>query len=722
MNDTNDFADIHEIFLEECAENLDVLEAGLLELKTGITDLDLLNNIFRAAHSIKGGAATFGFIPISEFTHHMETLLDEMRNENLQPSSESVHILLSCVDVLRVMMEESNGGAAVEQSKIENHINQLRQIGVGVTKNEEQVTSQLPTGLPTGLLPTELEQVDAFQRVWAIRFKPKPHLLETGNDPLNLFHELEKLGTLTVKAKTGKVPDIEMIDPHQCFIHWELKLIGEVSEDQIAEVFDWVEFDCELEIKAEDGIRELSPEIETINAKVQRSELNPGTSAKENECKQGELVNSATVTVEASSSKQAKPNPEAGSIRVSTHKIDQLIDLVGELVITQSMLRRFGEEASEVDQDALRDSVSELLRNTRQLQESVMMIRMLPISFCFARFPRLVHDMSAKLGKKINLEMVGENTEVDKTVLEKISDPLVHLVRNALDHGIESPNDRLAAGKDQTGTITLKAFHEGANVVLQIIDDGAGLNRTRILAKAIEKGIVSETEELTDEQIDQLIFKPGFSTAEAVSDVSGRGVGMDVVRRNIVQLSGRVDVKSVPGQGSVLTISLPLTLAILEGQLIRVGNQIFIISLLSIIETVSVDHSLVNNIAGDADVYRLRGEHIPIIHLSDFAELPADRPGADRLLVIVEGEGQRVGILVDELLGQQQVVIKSLEKNFRAVPGVTGATILGDGTVALIIDTPGLIKKYLSGDWQVKSLLSAKKRQFSDDFVVNGHN
>jgi len=721
MNDTNDFADIHEIFLEECAENLDVLEAGLLELKTGVTDLDLLNNIFRAAHSIKGGAATFGFIPISEFTHHMETLLDEMRNENLQPSSESGHILLSCVDVLRAMMEESSGGVAVEQANIEKHINQLKQIGIGVTQNEARTTSKLSAEASTEV-STELAQVGAFQRVWSIRFKPKPHLLETGNDPLNLFQELEKLGALTVKAKTGKVPDIEMIDPHQCFIHWELKLIGEVSEDQIAEVFDWVEFDCELEIKAEDGIRELNSDIETINAKVQASQLMPGTSTKENEGKEDEVANSATVTVEAPSSKQAKPNPEAGSIRVSTHKIDQLIDLVGELVITQSMLRRFGEEASEVDQEALRDSVSELLRNTRQLQESVMMIRMLPISFCFARFPRLVHDMSAKLGKKINLEMVGENTEVDKTVLEKISDPLVHLVRNALDHGIESPNDRLAAGKNQTGTITLKAFHEGANVVLQIIDDGAGLNRTRILAKAIEKGIVSESEELTDEQIDQLIFKPGFSTAEAVSDVSGRGVGMDVVRRNIVQLSGRVDVKSVPGQGSILTISLPLTLAILEGQLIRVGNQIFIISLLSIIETVSVDHSLVNNIAGDADVYRLRGEHIPIIHLSDYAELPADRPGADRLLVIVEGEGQRVGILVDELLGQQQVVIKSLEKNFRAVPGVTGATILGDGTVALIIDTPGLLKKYLSGDWQIKSLLSAKKRPFSDDFVVNGHN
>lgn len=706
MTDANDFSEIHEVFLEECAENLDVLEAGLLDLKSGVTDLDLLNNIFRAAHSIKGGAATFGFKPISEFTHHMETVLDEMRNERLAASTEISHVLLACVDVQRAMMDEANGGAVVDLQVIADHVAKLQAVG-GAPAESEAVEAPA-TPISDEAANESAASPAAGPKQWAIKFKPKSHMLETGNDPINLFQELEKLGELTVKAKTGKVPDIETLSPHECFLHWELKLLANVTENQIAEVFDWVEFDCELEI-SEIEAPEAKTTIDAINAAVQTVQEQAKEQASAAAAPVAPALPAKAATPAPAAKQANKPNGDAGSIRVSTHKIDQLIDLVGELVITQSMLRRFSEEACEIDPDSLRDSVSELLRNTRQLQESVMMIRMLPISFCFARFPRLVHDLSSKLGKKINLEMVGETTEVDKTVLEKISDPLVHLVRNSLDHGIESPEKRRAAGKPETGTITLKAFHEGANVVIQIIDDGAGLNRARILEKAIEKGLVSEHDDLSDEQIDQLIFRPGFSTAQEVSDVSGRGVGMDVVRRNIMELSGRVEVRSNPGQGSTLTISLPLTLAILDGQLIRVGNQIFIISLLSIIETVSVDYKLVNNVAGNADVYRLRGEHIPIVHLADFAEVATERPGADRLLVIVEGDGQRVGILVDELLGQQQVVIKSLEKNFMAVPGITGATILGDGTVALIVDIPGLLKKYLSGDWNAKSLLSARK-------------
>jgi two-component system chemotaxis sensor kinase CheA len=366
--------------------------------------------------------------------------------------------------------------------------------------------------------------------------------------------------------------------------------------------------------------------------------------------------------------------------------------LVGELLITQSMLCGFAEGIDPSELDRLRQGLSQLARNTRELQESVMQIRMLPISFAFNRFPRIVHDLSRKLGKKVEIKLVGENTELDKTVLEKISDPLVHLVRNALDHGLETPELRAAAGKHETGTLELRAFHEGGNIIIEVRDDGAGLNKARILQKARERALITADQELTDEQIDNLIFMPGFSTAEQISDVSGRGVGMDVVRRNINDLGGHVQIFSKQGQGSTIRIRLPLTLAILDGQLVRVGKEIYIISLLAIVETIQVSGDRLNTLVGGTEVFRLRDEYLPVVKLCDqFGIEPDNRSTAEGLLVIVEADGKRVGVLVDDLLAQQQVVIKSLESNFKPVSGIAGATILGDGTVALIIDAPGLI-------------------------------
>jgi two-component system chemotaxis sensor kinase CheA len=389
----------------------------------------------------------------------------------------------------------------------------------------------------------------------------------------------------------------------------------------------------------------------------------------------------------------AKPNADAGSIRVATEKLDAIINLVGELLITQSMLQGFSDGVKPGELARLRQGLTQLSRNTRELQDSVMQIRMLPIGFAFNRFPRLVHDLSRKLGKKVDLKLQGESTELDKTVLEKIGDPLVHLVRNALDHGLETPERRVAAGKPESGTLELRAFHESGNIIIEVRDDGAGLNKTRILQKARERGLVASDQELTDEQIDNLIFMPGFSTAEQVSDVSGRGVGMDVVRRNINDLGGHVQIFSQQGVGSTIRIRLPLTLAILDGQLVRVGKEVFIISLLAILETIQIDPKRVSKLAGLTSLYHLRDEYLPIIKLSDqFGVEPDDRDSEDGLLVIVEGDGKRVGLLVDDLLAQQQVVIKSLETNYNAVAEIAGATILGDGTVALIVDVPDLIR------------------------------
>jgi two-component system chemotaxis sensor kinase CheA len=420
-----------------------------------------------------------------------------------------------------------------------------------------------------------------------------------------------------------------------------------------------------------------------------------------NQIKDGNAGQQDTGAAPAQSNKSAgaapkpkkKASSESSSIRVGIDKVDSLLNLVGELVITQSMLRRFGEFYDPNVIDELRDGLIQLERHTRELQESAMQIRMLPINSSFNRFPRLVRDLSNTLGKKINLVVSGEQTEVDKTVLEKLSDPLVHLVRNSLDHGIEMPDVRVANGKDETGTLHLSAAHEGGNVVIKVEDDGAGLNRERIMTKAVEKGLVTTGENLSDERIDNLIFHPGFSTAEVVSDVSGRGVGMDVVRRNIIDLGGQIRVQSFPGRGTSLRISLPLTLAILDGQLVRVGEETYVISLLSIVETVQVKAEQIKTVSGSGEVYLLRERYIPVARAAGqfgVQQKPEDKP-AD-LLVIVETENIRFGILVNELLEQQQIVIKSIEKNYKKVDGLTGATILGDGRVALILDIPGLLQ------------------------------
>lgn len=673
-----DISQFHDVFFEESFEGLDAMESGLLNLEEGTPDVEAINTIFRAAHSIKGGAGTFGFMAVSEFTHKMETLLDEMRNGQRDVTSESTEVLLVAVDVLREMLVAVQQDQPTDDQRINAIVEQLATLLDGKSAAVEQADA---TAESTN---TRSEKIEG----WRIHFKPHRHMLQTGNDPVRMFRELASLGELLVNVDDSELPAFSSLEPEDSYLEWDIELRGDIAKDEVSEVFEWVDGDCELTIDA------LVSEGQVQNEDVSQTEPPvTETAAVINESDTKEARSDSTG--KESVQKQASAAPAATSIRVSTDKIDSLINLVGELVITQSMLSQVGKSFTPDMLPQLIDGLGQLERNTRQMQESIMQIRMLPISFAFNRFPRLVHDLSAKTGKKVELKLSGEQTELDKTVMEKIGDPLVHLVRNSLDHGLETPEKRLESGKDETGTLLLNAFHQGGNIVIEIKDDGAGLNEDKIFNKAVDKGLISASEKLPPEKIHELIFLPGFSTADVVSDISGRGVGMDVVRKNISSLGGSVEVSSVRGVGTSFTIRLPLTLAIMDGQSIKVAEQNYILPLVSIIESLEIKQSDVKLVSGKGELYELRDEYVPIIRLYDTFNLePKITDLEEGLLVIVEGDGQKVGLFIDELLGQQQVVIKSLETNYRKVLGLSGATILGDGTIALILDVPGLISLF----------------------------
>jgi two-component system, chemotaxis family, sensor kinase CheA len=651
-----EMAEIAKVFFQESREGLDAMEAGLLGLGAA-SDTETINTIFRAAHSIKGGAATFGFAEVARFTHGVETLLDEMRNGVRPVTSEAIQVLLQSCDCMREMIAATEAEHPLDQGRITTLNNDITHI-LGERAAEVTAKQKTETGTDAGAAKAPSG--------WRVKFEPVPDLLRLRNEPTRMFAELARLGTLSAHASAARLPLLDALDPEACYLSWEIELSGPVAREQLDEVFDWVDPGCRLE---------FTPQAEPAVA---------GTPPA--------VVKAPPPLPVAVNTPAPRAATEAGSIRVDTEKLDSIINLVGELLITQSMLSTFAEGLDPGKLDTLRKGLSQLARNTRELQESVMQIRMLPISFAFNRFPRLVHDLSRKLGKLVEIKLSGENTELDKTILEKISDPLVHLVRNSLDHGLETPEQRTESGKTPNGTIELSAFHEGGSIIIEVRDDGAGLNKKRILQKARERGLVAADQDLSDDQIDNLIFMPGFSTAEQISDVSGRGVGMDVVRRNINDLGGHVQIFSREGLGSTVRIQLPLTLAILDGQLVRVGKEIYIISLLAIVETIQVSQDRLSTVLGRSEIFRLRDEYLPVVKLSEmFGTEPDANAAEEGLLVVVEADNKRVCVLVDDLLAQQQVVIKSLESNFKPVPGIAGATILGDGAVALIIDVRDLI-------------------------------
>lgn len=750
-------------FLEESYEGLDVMESSLLDLDS--TDVETINTIFRAAHSIKGGAGTFGLDEVANFTHIVETILDALRSDEMEISADVVNLLLESVDCIRALLAASQGGDPVDETQIQDVHSRLQAcMGQDASTGTKVETSKEPAG----------------DTLWEIQFIPNADLLVQGHRPEAMFSALADLGTIEANLLTSHVPPVAELEPETCYLSWALRLRSECSKEEISEIFEWVIDDCDLSIEpvkeesvaagvgqvdisfkpdaellhtgndpyfifdalnqlgklktqidtralpkltdlepeklylnwdlslqseaSESEVKELFEWVESsadvrITAASPQSEVSPTPSDSRSTPSQASSASKAPAKTSATESKRAKPaSTEASSIRVETNKIDALINRVGELVITQAMLGQVGAELADDERvgalaERLQEGLTQLERNTRDLQQDVMRVRMLPISFVFNRFPRLVHDVSSKLGKRVELKMSGEQTEVDKTVMEKLGDPMVHLVRNSLDHGLENPDERRANGKSDTGTLLLKAYHQGGNVIIEIVDDGRGLNTEKIRSKALSSGLISDDQSLSDDEIHDLIFQPGFSTADQVSDLSGRGVGMDVVRRNIESLGGNVAVKSKAGVGATITVSLPLTLAIMDGQLVRLGGDTYIIPLVSIVETIQASNKSMSAIAGERRLLHYRDEYIALINLKGLFNLPDSADSATNLVAIVEHGGSKLALKVDELLGQQQVVIKSLEVNFKRVEGLSGATILGDGSVALILDIAGIDKR-----------------------------
>jgi two-component system chemotaxis sensor kinase CheA len=649
---TISIAQFHKVFFEESLEGLDAMETALLALDEG-GDAELVHSIFRAAHSIKGGAATFGFPEMAAFTHEAESLLDQVREGRRAIDKVIVELMLRTVDCLRGMFDRAQNGQPLADGQSE------------ALKQELAAAA----GHSTPAAASKAVVKSAVSSGWVIQFRPHKSMLAGGNDPLRLLRELAALGQLNVEAQFDRLPAWHALDPSECHLGWRIELTGSATREAIASVFEWVEDECDLSVE---------PLVAAATAPAPVVEA---------------VATPVAASAPSGNARAAASSNDAGSVRVAIDKIDGLIDLVGELVITQAMLDQFREEFDPSRLALLQQGLAQLARHTRSLQESVMGIRMLPIGSVFNRFPRLVRDLSQKLGKQVKLDLVGEHTELDKTVLEKIGDPLVHLVRNAIDHGLEIPEKRRASGKGDVGTLRLEAFHRGGSIVVEIVDDGAGLNREAIIAKALQKGLIKSGDNITDEEVGELIFQPGFSTAAVTTDLSGRGVGMDVVRRNVVDLGGTVAIKSRPGAGTTFTITLPLTLAIIDGLTTAVGDECYIVPLVSIVESIQLPADAVRTVTGGGELFRFRGEYLPIIRLHEqFGCANARQNIEEGLVIVVESDGTQVGLFIDELIGQQQAVVKSLEANYRRVDGISGATILADGSVALITDVAGLIR------------------------------
>ena len=651
-----DMQRFHATFFEESREGLEAMEAGLLSLEQGNRDGDLINSIFRAAHSIKGGSATFGFDAIAGMTHVLETLLDELRAGQRAVSPPAVDAMLASVDVLRALLAEAEHGTPADPAAVQAMKDRLNAVLSG---------QDAPAATPAAAT-----KADETPEGWKIGFTPAPSLFMSGNDPLRILRELEHLGPLEIACRMERLPGFEQIDPLEAYLAWDLGLIGKVPRSAVDDVFAWVVDDCELDIQP---MQRNAVPVEAVAIAAQPAAT----------------VTASGAQAPAGAAPAANDTAET-SIRVSVDKIDGLINLVGELVITQAMLKQVSGLLDQAQCERLFAGLDLLERNTRDLQEAVIGVRMLPVDAVFRRFPRLVRDLSARLGKQVRLRTIGEGTELDKGLIERIADPLVHLVRNSIDHGLELPDARREAGKDETGTITLAASHQGGHIVIEVSDDGRGLNRDRILAKAAERGL-AVPENPSDSQVWDLIFQPGFSTAEAVTDLSGRGVGMDVVRRNIQALGGEVQLESASGSGTRVVIRLPLTLAILDGMGVSVGEETLILPLGYVLEALQPQAEDVRTVAGDGRVLRVRGEYLPIVSLNDYYRY-GQSDAEDPLVVVVEADGQKLALEVDELIGQQQVVVKNIENNYRRIDGISGATILGDGRVALIVDVGGLVR------------------------------
>jgi two-component system chemotaxis sensor kinase CheA len=721
-----DMSQFYQVFFEESAEHLDSMESLLLALDLDAPDPDQLNAIFRSAHSIKGGSGTFGFNDMTEVTHILETLLDGIRKNEIAITADMVDAFLQAGDVLKGLLEAHQNGTIADPApsvEIRARLAQLTAKGTQLGGGGQAETAAATTSAPA---PQTAEAAHpSVQHVYQIKFDKSPAIFPKKTDLTNLLEDLSNIGKIENQKIGGKSVTLSLtsyaseedlrenfsffLEPEQLTITLISDHVAEdkgqkaegktsSSEDDLGYGF-FVEPE-ELQAAAENAQGYgFFVEPEVLKSEVENAQGYGFFVDVEDKTTQPTPVATAQAEEEVPHRRAAdRGAPAAGapaaetSIRVSVEKVDQMINLVGELVITQSMLAEIASHLDPVLNEPLINGLAQLELNTRELQEAVMSVRMMPINFVFSRFPRLVRDLAGKLDKKVQLKMIGEGTELDKGLIEKISDPLTHLVRNSLDHGVEMPEDRIAKGKDPQGTITLRAAHQGGNIVIQVIDDGGGLNRDRILAKAKEKGI-AYNENISDADVWLMIFAPGFSTAAVVTDVSGRGVGMDVVKRNIEGIGGRVEIASKLGEGSTVTIRLPLTLAILDGLSIAVGDQLYIVPLSFIIESLQPKAEDIKEISGQGQVLHVRGEYLPIIALHQVFNIQTKVTDPSKgILVLLEAEGKKIALFVDDLVSQHQVVIKSLETNYRKVVGVSGATIMGDGRVAMIMDVGALVK------------------------------
>ncbi|QWV92498.1 chemotaxis protein CheW [Geomonas oryzisoli] len=672
-NNSVDLNRFNGVFFEECAENLAEMEQILISLGDREPDHEQMNAIFRAAHSIKGGAGIFGFQDMTVVTHVMESLLDRLRNHEITFVPVMIDLFLEAGDAIAMQLAWHREGKAVDQEAIDRvraKLQQAIEAGGGAASEPAAVAEQGAPPQEEALLP----------RRCRLAFTPDPEIFARGIRMESIISELEELaepGEFDCTAQLAELPDLPDVDPERCITRWDFTLLTRASRDQLLDVFMFVADEEQLAIEEEPVDRRSTPAEPAPDATPVPP---PGRRAYDNS--------------ETAPGAFGRRGGEAeSSIRVNVTKVDQLVNQVGELLITQAMLSQIAVGLDPILHQTLQRGLAQLERNTRDLQGSVMSIRLVPISIVFNRFPRLVRELAAKLGKQVEFKTVGESTELDRGLIEKIADPLGHLVRNALDHGLETPDRRAACGKNQTGTLQLSASQVGGRIVIDVIDDGAGLNRDRILAKALECGIPC-SEAMSDEEVWQLIFAAGFSTASEVTDLSGRGVGMDVVIKNVQAIGGRVQIASEAGRGARFTISLPLTLAILEGLSVAVGEEKFIIPLNVVIESLQPSAEQLKSVNG-REVVQVRGEYLPILKLHRIFNLEAEVTEPQRgILVLVEADGERGAILVDALLDEQQVVVKSIETNYRRVEGSAGATILGDGRVALILDLPELFSMH----------------------------
>ncbi|MFF0947988.1 chemotaxis protein CheA [Rhizobium leguminosarum] len=742
-----DMNEIKEIFFQECEEQLAELESGLLKLNDGDRDPETVNAVFRAVHSIKGGAGAFGLDDLVAFAHVFETTLDCVRSNKLEPSQDVLKVMLKSADVLADLTNAARDGGSVDESRSRGLVKELEALANGelpspsasaeapAPKAAAKAASAAPAPTPkptddSGFQPVPFSFDDfggeddaGGMPTYEVIFKPRYELYSKGNDATLLLRDLSRLGEMTIYCNTDDLPGLEELDPEGAYFFWNVTIKTDKGEDAIRTVFEFAEWDCELTVKPVEEARadatsndelpmvpvpfdlsildETGAMEEVSAADARAEETAAAVAAAETASNVTQIVaarveKKESAAAAAAAASAAAQNNAAGAgqtIRVDLDRVDRLINLVGELVINQAMLSQSVIENDTTGTSSINMGLEELQQLTREIQDSVMAIRAQPVKPVFQRMSRIVREIADMTGKSIRLITEGENTEVDKTVIDKLAEPLTHMIRNAVDHGIETPEKRAAAGKNTEGTVRLTAKHRSGRILIELADDGAGINREKVRQKAIDNDLIPADSNLSDEEIDNLIFLPGFSTADKISDISGRGVGMDVVKRSIQALGGRINITSKPGHGSVFTMSLPLTLAVLDGMVVTVAGQTLVVPLTAIVETLQPEAAAIHSFGANHRLISIRNSFCPLVDVGrilNFRATQANPVEGVALLVESEGGGQRA-LMVDAIQGQRQVVIKSLEANYTHVPGIAAATILGDGRVALILDVDAVV-------------------------------